>query len=201
MRLCAVKSPSPGDEKPAAAAIAARGATAYVLAPPARQAREKNADAGPGRSRSSRRTRRRAGRALDAGGAAVAVRRGGADLRHGHRRRGDAADRIRPVDHRMEAGDRRHSAAQRSRVAGGVRQLQADPAIRGAQPRHDARRLQGDLRLGMGPSSARAPDRPGLHSARAVVLAPRARSTARSVGRSSSRPGSSRWSRSSAGGW
>ena len=58
------------------------------------------------------------------------------------------------------------------RLAGGVRQLQADPAIRCAQPRHDARRLQGDLRLGVGPSSARAPDRPGLHSPGAVVLAP-----------------------------
>src|ERR1019366_1258539 len=98
LRLRAFKSASPGDERPARAAIAARGATAYVFAAPPRQAREQNADAGPGRSRSPRRTRRGEGRALDAGGPAVALRRGGADIRHGHRRRGDAADRIRPVD-------------------------------------------------------------------------------------------------------
>ena len=44
----------------------------------------------------------------------------------------------------------------RSRLAGGLRQLQANPAIRRAQRRHDARRLQGDLCLGMGPSPAGA---------------------------------------------
>ena len=42
------------------------------------------------------------------------------------------------VDHRMEAGDRRAAAAQRSRLAGRLRRLQADSAIFGAARRHDA---------------------------------------------------------------
>ena len=43
--------------------------------------------------------------------AAVAARRRGDDLSDAGGRRRDAADRIRPVDHRMEAGDRRAAAA------------------------------------------------------------------------------------------
>ena len=50
-------------------------------------------------------------------GARLAGADGGADLRDGDGRRRDAADRIRAVDHAMEAGHRRRPAA-RSRATG-----------------------------------------------------------------------------------
>ena len=55
-------------------------------------------------------------------GVAYAVCR--ARVRHDRRRRRDAAHRFRPVDHRMAAAARRYPAAQRGRLAGGVRQVQ-----------------------------------------------------------------------------
>ena len=73
------------------------------------------------------------------GGPFLADRRRRPRFSHGAGRRRDAAYRIRPLDHPMEAGHRRRSAAERSGVAGRVRPLQTDPAIRPAQCGHDAR--------------------------------------------------------------
>ena len=80
----------------------------------------------------------------------------------------------RPLDHPMEARHRSPPAAERRGVAGGVRPLQADPAIRQAQSGHDARRLPDDLLLGMGPPPAGARRRRGLHPSGPMVLAERA---------------------------
>ena len=64
----------------------------------------------------------------------------GADLADADGRRRDAAHRIRPVDRRVEAGDRRAAAAVRGRLAGRIREIPSDPAIPRTQPRHEPRR-------------------------------------------------------------
>ena len=73
-------------------------------------------------------------RALVRGWLYVVLRRA---VRAGAGRRRDAADRFRPVDHRVEADPRRHPAAQRRRMAGGIRQVPADPAICADQQGHE----------------------------------------------------------------
>ena len=67
-----------------------------------------------------------------------------------------------PVDHRVAAAARRHSPAQRSRLAGGVREVQGDPRVQHRERRHVARRLQVYLLVGMDAPPARAPYRRGL---------------------------------------
>src|SRR5271165_1860102 len=52
--------------------------------------------------------------------AAVAAGGGGDDFRHAGGRRRHAADRIGPVDRRMETGHRRVAAAQRAGLAGRI---------------------------------------------------------------------------------
>ena len=68
----------------------------------------------------------------------------------------------RPLDHRMASGRRRPAAARRRRLACGIRQVPGLAAVRGAEPRHDPRRVQGDLLVGMGPPPARPRHRRGL---------------------------------------
>ena len=72
--------------------------------------------------------------------AALAALPDPARLRHGAGRRRDAADGIRPLDHRVESRDRHGAAARRRRLAGGVRALPAKPAIRSPEPGHEPRR-------------------------------------------------------------
>ena len=66
------------------------------------------------------------------------------------------------VDHRVAAGDRRAAADGRRRLDRRVREVPGDAAVRGAEPRHDARRVQDDLLVGVGPPPARPGDRRGL---------------------------------------
>ena len=117
------------------------------------------------------------------------------------RRRGHAAHRIRPVDHPVEAGHRRGAAAVASRLAAGIQGLPGDPAIQGAQPRDDARPVQGDLLVRMDAPAARAHHRHGV-SAAAVVFSV-ARLGAQAPARRGCGPSSAPAPRSarSAGGW
>ena len=73
-------------------------------------------------------------------------------LRDGGCRRHHAPDRKRPVDYRMEAGQRRHPAADPGRLAARLRSLQADPAIsRSRRPGgNDARRASSSSSSGNG---------------------------------------------------
>ena len=71
---------------------------------------------------------------------------------------------------RMEADPRRHPAAQRRRVAGGIPALPADPAICRAQQGHEHRGVQVDLLVGMGAPHPGAQRRRGLCLAAAVLL-------------------------------
>ena len=68
----------------------------------------------------------------------VADRRRRTDRADGAGRRRDAADGVRAVDRRVEAGDRHAAAADGCAMARGLRGLQEDPAISRAQCRHDA---------------------------------------------------------------
>ena len=62
-------------------------------------------------------------------------------LRHGAGRRRDAADGIRPFDHRVEPRHRHAPAARRGGLAGGIRALPAKPAIRSPEPGHEPAKL------------------------------------------------------------
>ena len=85
------------------------------------------------------------------------------------------------------------SPAERGGVAGRVRPLQANPAIRPAQSRHDAGRVQGHLLVGMGASPAGARRRRGIHSARLMVLVARpAQGRTWAAGRRRDRPACAR---------
>ncbi len=86
------------------------------------------------------------------------------------RRRRDAADQFRPVDHRMEADPRRHPALEPRRMAGGIRQVPADSRIRGDQQGHEPRPVQGDLLVGMGAPPAGAHRRAFLRAAARLLL-------------------------------
>ena len=103
-------------------------------------------------------------------GADVAVARRRAGVRDDRRRRRDAADGLRPIDHRVEAAARRHPAAQRGGLAGGVRQVQGDPRVLDRQRGHVARRVQGHLLVGVGASLPRTVDRRGVRAAVAGLL-------------------------------
>ena len=85
--------------------------------------------------------------------------RRGAGVPDGERGRRDAAHRLGPVDHRMAADRRHRAAAVACRLAGGVRQVPADPAIPARQQGHEPRRVQGHLLVGMGASPPWPPDR------------------------------------------
>ncbi len=99
----------------------------------------------------------------------LAVRHIRAHPAHGGDRRHHAPHRVGPLDHAMEAGDRCAAAAQRRRLAGRVRCLQAQLAICADEPGHDACRLQAHLFLGISPSPARPADRCRVRAAVALV--------------------------------
>ena len=81
-------------------------------------------------------------------------------------------------------------------MAGRVRPLQRDPAIRPAQSRHDARRLQKHFLVGMGASAAGAHRRRGVHPAGPVLLVARpAQGRARAAGGRRDRPAGARAAR------
>ena len=92
-----------------------------------------------------------------------------ADRGHGAGRRRHAADGIRIVDRRVEAGHRHAAAAQRGAVGAGVRGLQGHPAIPRTQRRHEPCGVQDHLLVGMEPPPARARDRRGLSAAVPVL--------------------------------
>ena len=100
-----------------------------------------------------------------------------ADRDHGAGWRRHAPDRVRAFDRRMEAGHRRAAAAQPGAMDAGLRGLQDHPAISPTQRRHESRRVQDDLLVGMEPPAARARDRRGLSAAVSLV------SVARRAGR------------------
>src|SRR3984893_1367686 len=77
----------------------------------------------------------------------------------------------------METGYRDAAAAQSGAMDAGVRGLQDHPAISSAQRRHESRRVQDDLLVGVEPPAARARDRRGLSAA--VSLVPVARRSRR----------------------
>ncbi len=91
--------------------------------------------------------------------AGVAVCGRGTGVLDGGRGRGDAADRLWPLHHRMAAdrGDRAPAVA--GRLARGIRQVPADPPIPPRQPGHEPRRFQGHLLVGMDASLPRPPHR------------------------------------------
>ena len=90
-------------------------------------------------------------------------------------RRRDPAYGIRPVDHRMEAGDGRGAAALRQFVAGSIRKISGHSAIPRAQSRHEPRRVSDDLLVGMGAPAARSRDRRRVSPAIPVVSLARRR--------------------------
>ena len=100
---------------------------------------------------------------------AVALRRRRARPRHGSRRRGDAAYRIRPVDHRMAACHGHAAAAERNAMAERVREISGHPAIPRTQSRHEPRRVQDDLLVGVDAPADRPDDRRGIPAAVFVV--------------------------------
>ncbi len=69
---------------------------------------------------------------------------------------------VRAFHRRVETGHRRHSAAVARGVAGGVRQVPADPAVPRTQPRHEPGRVQNHLLVGVEPSPAGAAGRRGV---------------------------------------
>ena len=104
---------------------------------------------------------------------AMALCRRRAGFGDGPGRRRHPAHRIRPLDHRVEAGDGHAAAARRKWVAGRVREISGHPAIPRAQCRHESRAIQDHLLVGMGASAARPADRRGVFAA--VSLVPVAR--------------------------
>ncbi len=106
----------------------------------------------------------RAGPVAAAGLVQPAACRRRTGLRDGRHRRHHPADRERPVDHRVEADQRRRPAAHPRRLGPRVHALPGDPAIsRGRRAgRNDAVRLQVHLLLGMDPPPARPDPRPRL---------------------------------------
>ena len=93
----------------------------------------------------------------------------------------------------MEADHRNPPAPEWRGVAGRVRPLQANPAIREAQSRHDARWLQGDLLVGVDPSPAGPHRGRGVHPAGVMVLVEgSAQGRARPTGRGRDRAARSR---------
>ena len=80
------------------------------------------------------------------------------------------AHRFGPVHHRVAADPRRHPAVERGRLAGGFRRLSENPRIYRAQARHEPRRVQDHLLVGMGASFSRPADRRRLLRAVRRVL-------------------------------
>ncbi len=91
----------------------------------------------------------------DPHGRAVAAGRGSCDPRDDHHRRIDANYRLGALDHGMGSDHGRRSADQRRRVARSVCEVSAHSAIRARKPRHESRRLQEHLLVGVGASPAR----------------------------------------------
>ena len=94
-------------------------------------------------------------------------------------------DRVGAFDRRMAAGRGRRAAARRGRMAGGIREVPDDSAIPAAQPRHDPRRVQDHLLVGMESPAARPAHWRGISAA--VPVVPVAR-----MGRPQARPGARR---------
>ncbi len=78
-----------------------------------------------------------------------------------------------PLDHRVEAAARRHSAADREGLAGCARDVPADPRVPAHQQGHEPRRIPDDLSVGMGAPAGGADHRPRLSPAVHRVLAAR----------------------------
>ncbi len=102
----------------------------------------------------------------------------GAGLRDGRRRRHHPPDRKRPVDHRVEADQRRDPAAHARRLGARLRALQADARniSEVAGPgRNDPRRLQVHLLLGVGRIGCSAASSASSSSSRVAWFAREAR--------------------------
>ena len=89
----------------------------------------------------------------------VARRAGPSDRGDDFDRRGHQAHRFGPVHHRVAADLGRRPAVERRRLAGGFRRLSENPRIYRAQARHEPRRIQDHLLVGMGASFSRPADR------------------------------------------
>ena len=85
----------------------------------------------------------------------LAFRNCGAGVRHGGRGRRHPPDGLRPFDHGMAAHPWRRAADERSRMAGRIREIPAYPRVQPDQSRHDPRRLQGHLLVGMDAPASR----------------------------------------------
>ena len=112
----------------------------------------------------------------------LALRGGGPRVPDGEHRRGHAADGLRPLHHRVAADHGRRAAADRSRLAAGLRQVPRDPAVPARQPRHEPGSVQVHLLVGMDPSLSRAADRRRVPGAVPVLSGDRA-DPARDVGK------------------
>src|SRR6185437_14317182 len=95
------------------------------------------------------------------------------DLPDGDDRRHHAPHRIRALNHRMAAGNRRRAAAHPCGMAAGVRPLQGDPAISRRPPGHGSGAVQTHLLLGISAPALGPAHRRGLR--RTVPLVPAAR--------------------------
>ena len=99
----------------------------------------------------------------------LAAGRGAGHPGHGHHRRADAADRLGPFHHRMEADHGRDPAAERRAMGRRLRQVSAHPAICAGKSRHEPGGLQGHLLVGMdSPFSGPAAGRGVLRALRLV---------------------------------
>ncbi len=137
----------------------------------------------------------------DAPGAGVAVVPGGAHRAHRGGGRRHAAHGFGPLHRRVAAGDRRDPAALRRSLAGGVRGLPRDPTVRGAEPRDDARGIQGALLVGVDAPATRAARRRRLPRSVHRSSGGAGSSTGRSPGSSARCSCSAACKARSAGGW
>ena len=116
---------------------------------------------------------RRACNPSSASVAQLADRRGRHDFFHDRARRAHAADRVRPVDGRMEAGHRLAAAARRSGVAGGAAEISFLAAGPIGESWFRRRRIQADLLARVPAPSVGPSDRPRRRPAARLVLAAR----------------------------
>ena len=93
------------------------------------------------------------------GRSALARRARSAHRRHDPCRRHDEAHRFRPLHHRVETDRRRDPASVGVRLERSLHGLQDDTGIYRAQARHEPRRIQDHLLVGVGAPLPRAADR------------------------------------------
>src|SRR6266851_2477188 len=96
-----------------------------------------------------------------------------ARVRDGGGRRRHTAYPLGPVHRRMAADRRRSPSARRGRMAGNLREVQADPRVPARQSRNEPRGFQGNFLVGIRPPAPRQADRRRIPAAAPVVRAAR----------------------------